>query len=345
MKKKKVENIFKLGNITNISSPLVENLKIAPYVTLNVERISKSTDLHFKVELSFKKKIFQKVEHVQNISSDGKYLIPLPLEIKNIPSEANKVGLRVELRIGRKIIAEKKASLSVLHIKNMLKLSNPYIRGRQVKAGERRDYFCDLKNLSKNPITLYFELLLLPLGGDEIKIFGEPLTLSPGRLQQIQARINIPVDIQGDFFIVAHVKSKQEEQALEQCSVLKTTVRVLSKPVIIIRITESPQIPISINGGEKVNFNLKILQNVEKTDLKVDVLAVGENSVKKLKTFQIRQQKGEQRMYGVVKWDTPKVSGKTYYYIDFNVYKGKELLSDRMVEKEKKKITLIPTGP
>ncbi len=342
LKKKELKSIFKLGNLTKISTPLADNLKIAPYIELKVKKIPKPTNLHFKVELALNKNVFQKEEYVQNVSIDGKYLIPLPLEIKKIPPEAKKVSLRVELRVGRTVIAEKKASLSVSQAKNRLKLSSPYIRGRRVIAGERRDHFCDLKNNSKNPIPLYIEILIMPLGGDEIRTFGEPLTISPGRPEQIQARINIPVNLLGDFFVVARVRFKQEEQELEQCTVLKSTVMLSSKPIMRIGISESAQIPTSIKGGEKVNFNVKILQNVERTKLSVDILAVGEKGEKKLKTFQIKQQKDEQRMYGVVNWNTPKVAEKTEYYIDFKVYKDDELLSDEMVKKEKKKITLTP---
>ncbi len=342
MKKKNLEKIFKLGNIINVSPPLVEDLKITPYVKMKVKNIPKPTDLNFNMELALKKNIFQKVEHIQNVSEDGKYLIPLPLEIKKIPREAKKVDLRVELRVGRTVIAEKKTSLAVSHTKNMLKLSNPYMRGRRVSVGERKDYFCDLKNKSKNPIQVYVEILIMPFGRDEIKIFGERLSMSPGRFDQIQARMNMPLNILGEFFVVARIKYKQEELELEQCTVLKTAIKSTLEPLIEIRISESSQIPVSINGGEKVNFNVKILQNIEKTKLKVDVLAVGEEKVKNLKTFQIKQQQGEQKMYGVVNWETPQVSEKKDFYIDFKVYKDDQPLSDKMVKGEKKKITVTP---
>lgn len=182
----------------------------------------------------------------------------------------------------------------------------------------------------------------MPFGRDEIKIFGERLSMSPGRFDQIQARMNMPLNILGEFFVVARIKYKQEELELEQCTVLKTAIKSTLEPLIEIRISESSQIPVSINGGEKVNFNVKILQNIEKTKLKVDVLAVGEEKVKNLKTFQIKQQQGEQKMYGVVNWETPQVSEKKDFYIDFKVYKDDQPLSDKMVKGEKKKITVTP---
>jgi len=91
-----------------------------------------------------------------------------------------------------------------------------------------------------------------------------------------------------------------------------------------------------------LNFNVKILQNVELTKLKIDVVVVGENSENKLKTFEIRQQKGEQRMYGPINWVIPHVSEKKEFYIDFKVYKNKGLLSDDVISKEKKKVTITP---
>jgi len=341
-KEKNLKKIFKLGSITNISPPLVDNLKIAPYIRVKVNKIPKPTDLHFKVELVLKKNIFQKEKLVQSVSSDGKYLLPLPLEIKKIPPEAKSVRLRVGLHVGKTVIAGKKLSIFISRNKNMLELSAPYIRGDRVIAGERQDYFCDLKNNSKTPIPLYIEVLLIPLGGDEIKIFGEPRNIPPRRPETIQARSIIPINNIGECFVVVRVKFKQEEQELEQCTAQKIMVQLSSEPVVKIRINEVPQIPTSIIGGEKVNFNVKILQNVEPTKLSVDVLVVGENSENKLKTIQIKQQKGEQRMYGAINWDTPQVSEKKEFYIDFKVFKDNELLSDEMISKEKKKITLAP---
>lgn len=94
-----------------------------------------------------------------------------------------------------------------------------------------------------------------------------------------------------------------------------------------------------------MNFNVKILQSVEPTKLRVDVLIVDENSENKLKTLQLNQQKGEQRMYGAINWDTPQVSETKECYIDFKVYKDNELLPDEMISKEKQKITLTPAQP
>jgi hypothetical protein len=341
-REKNLKKIFKLGGISNISPPLVENLKIAPYIRLKVNKIYKPTNLHFKVELVFKKNVFKKAKHVQSVSSDGKYLIPLLLEIKKISPKAKSVSLRVGLQVGRMVIAEKKLSIFISRNKNLLELSPPYIRGERVIAGEKQDYFCDLKNNSKKPVPLYVEVLLIPLGGEEVKIFGEPRNIPPGRPETIQARSIIPVNRLGECFVVARVKFKQEEQELEQSTAQKVVVQLPSEPVVKIRISDSSQIPISITGGEKVNFNVKVFQSVEPTKLRVDVLVVGENSENKLKTIQLNQQRGEQRMYGAINWDTPQVTETTECYIDFKVYEDNKLLPDEIILKEKKKITLTP---
>lgn len=341
-KEKNLKKIFKLGGIANISSPLSDNLKIAPYISLKVNKIPKPTDLHFQVELACDKNIFYTTEIIQSISSDGKYILPLPLEIKKIPPEATSVSLRVGLKAGRTVIAEKKTSLPVSNKTNMLELSSPYIKGKQVIAGARQDYFCDLKNNSKDPVSLYTEIFLVPLGGVEIKIFGEPRNIPPGRLETVQARSIIPLNNLGECFVVVRVKFKQEEQELEQCTAQKIMVKLSSEPIVEIKINESPLIPPSIKNGEKVSFNVKILQNVEPTKLRVEVLVVGENIENKLKTLEVKQQKGEQRMYGPISWDAPPVSEKKEFYIDFRVYKDKEPLSDEIISKEKMKITVAP---
>jgi hypothetical protein len=342
-KEKNLKKIFKLGGISNIFPPLVENLKIAPYISLKVGKIPKPIDLHFEVELASKKNIFYNTEIIQNISSDGKYVIPLPLEIKKIPPEAKSVSLIVRLKAGRTVIAEKKTSVPISHKKNLLKISSPYIKGKRVIAGERQDYFCDLKNNSKNPVSLSTEISLIPLGGNEIKIFGEPRNIPPGRPETVQARSIIPLNNLGECFVIVHVKFKQDEQELEQCTAQKIMVKLSSEPIVEIRTNEFPPLPSSIIGGEKIRFNVKILQNVEPTKLSVDVLVIGENGENKLKTLQINQQKGEQRMYGPITWNIPSVSEKKEFYIDFKVYKDKEPLVDKMILKEKKKITVNPT--
>ncbi|MEM2145174.1 MAG: hypothetical protein QW279_07430 [Candidatus Jordarchaeaceae archaeon] len=342
-KEKDLKKIFKLGGITNVPSYLVKNLKIAPCVTLKVNKLSKPVDLHFKVELVLGKNVFDKTEFFQSVSSDGNYLLPLPLEVKEIPPDAKSVSLRVVLQVGRTVLAEKKTSVPILLEKNLLKLSSPYIKGRQVIAGERQDYFCDLKNNSKNPIPLYIEIILIPLGGVENKIFSEPRNIPPGRQETIQARSIIPIDSLGECFVMARVKFKQEEQELEQCTAQKVKVKLSSEPILKIKIDDMPPIPSKVVGGERMSFNVKILQNVESTKLKFDVVVVDENSENKLKTFEIRQQKGEQRMYGPINWDTPKVSDKKEFYIDFKVYKDKELLSEDMISKEKMKVAVTPS--
>ncbi|WXG40498.1 MAG: hypothetical protein WED07_06740 [Candidatus Freyarchaeum deiterrae] len=342
---KNLKKIFKLGGITNISPPLAEKLKIAPYIGLKVDKIPNPTDLRFKVELASKKNVFKKVTLDQSVSRDGKYLIPLPLEINKIPPEAKSVSLRVGLQVGKTAVSEKKTTVPISRNKNMLELSDPHIKGERIIAGDRQDYFCDLKNNSEKPISLNVEVLLIPLGGEEIKIFSEPRNIPPGRPEAIQARSIIPINSLGECFVVARVKFKQEEQEREQCTALKIVVQLSSEPIVKIRINESPKIPISITGGEKVNFNVKILQSVEPTKLRVDVLIVDENSENKLKTLQLNQQKGEQRMYGAINWDTPQVSETKECYIDFKVYKDNELLPDEMISKEKQKITLTPAQP
>lgn len=340
-KEKNLKKIFKLGGITNVPPHLVENLKIAPCVTLKVNKLSKPVDLHFKVELVLAKNVFYKTEFFQSISSDGNYLLPLPLEIKKIPPNAKSVVLRVVLQVGRTVVAEKKTSAPVLLEKNLLKLSSPYIKGKQVIAGERQDYFCDLKNNSKKPIPLYIEVMLIPLGGNEIKIFVEPRNIPPGREEIIQARSIIPVDSLGECFVMVRVKFKQEQE-LEQCTARKIMVKLSSEPIVKIRINDIPPVPSTIVGGERVSFNVKILQNIESTKLKVDIVVVGGNGENKLKTFELHQQKGEQRMYGPINWDTHQVSEKKEFCIDFKVYKDKELLSDDIISKEKKKVVITP---
>jgi hypothetical protein len=233
---------------------LVENLKIAPCITLKVNKLSKPTDLHFKVELVLDENIFYMTEFFQSVSSDGNYLLPLPLEIKKIPPDAKSCSLRMVLQVGRIVVAEKKVFISILPSKNLLKLSSPYIKGRQVIAGERQDYFCDLKNNSKNPIPLNIEILLIPLGGVETKIFAEPRNIPPGRQETIQARSIIPINSLGECFVMAHVKFKQEEQELEQCAAQKVTVKLSSEPILKIRINDIPLYSLNYCGRRKVEL-------------------------------------------------------------------------------------------
>ncbi len=339
---KKLKKLFKLVGISNVSPPIVRNLKIAPYVKLRVGKITKTVSLNFSLELSFKGDIFQSVKHVQSVSSEGTYIIPLPLDVKKIPSEAKKVNLAIELQVGKNVINKKTISLPVSDTKNQLVISLPYVKRNRIIAGERQDCFCDLKNTSDLPIPMYFEILLLPLGGEEIRVFGEPRNIPPRRPEQIQARCVAPIDLLGECFIIARAKFKQGEQELEQCTVRKTTVQLSPEPIIEIKISESPQVPTAVEGGKKVNFNVKVLQNIEKTKLRFDVLVTSENWEKKLKTFEIKQQKGEYRNYGPVTWDASKGSEKTTFYIDFKVYKDGQPLPEGVIKKEKKKITLTP---
>ncbi|MBS7250817.1 MAG: hypothetical protein KIH08_09570 [Candidatus Freyarchaeota archaeon] len=342
MESKKLKKLFKLVSVSNISPPIARNLRIAPYVKLRVGKITKAVNLNFSLELSFQNSVFQSVKYVQSVSSEGDYIIPLPLDIKKIPSEAKEVNFTIELRVGRNVVAKKTILLSASNTRNQLAMSLPYVKRNRIIAGKRQDCFCDLKNTSNLPISMYFEILLIPLGGEEIRVFGEPRNIPPGRPDQIQARYVASINLLGECFIVARVKFKQGEQELEQCTVRKTTVQLSPEPVMEIKISDSPQIPTAVEGGKKVNFNVKVLQNIEKTKLRFDVLVTSENWEKKLKTFEIKQQKGEYRNYGPVTWDTPKVSEKTTFYIDFKVYKDGQPLPEEGIKKEKKKITLTP---
>ncbi len=272
LESKKLKKLFKLVSVSNISLPIARNLRVAPYVKLRVGKITKAVNLNFNLELASQKDVFQSVKYVQSVSSEGTYIIPLPLDIKKIPSEAKEVNLTIELQVGRTVIAKKKISLPVSDTKNQLVMSPPYVRGNRIIAGERQDCFCDLKNTSDLPISMYFEILLISLGGEEIRVFGEPRNVPPGRPDQIQARCVAPIDLLGECFIVARVKFKQGEQGLEQCTVRKTTVQLSREPVMEIKISDSPQIPTAVEGGKKVNFNVKVLQNIEKTKLRFDVL-------------------------------------------------------------------------
>ncbi|MEM2133324.1 MAG: hypothetical protein Q6366_015855 [Candidatus Freyarchaeota archaeon] len=343
MESKKLKKLFKLVGVSNISQPIARNLKISPYVKLRVGKITKAVNLNFSLEFASQGNVFQSVKHVQSVSSEGDYIIPLPLDIKKIPSESQKVDLTIELQVGRTVIKKKTISLPVSDAKNQLVMSLPYVKRNRIIAGERQDCFCDLENASDLPISMYFEILLIPLGGEEIKVFGEPRNVPPRRPEQIQARCVVPINLLGECFIVARVKFKQGEQELEQCTVRKTVVQLSSEPVIEIKIGDSPQIPTAVEGGKKVNFNVKVLQNIEKTKLKFDVLATSENWEKKLKTFEIKQQKGEYRNYGVITWDTPKVSEEKTFYIDFKVYKDSQPIPEEDIKKERRKITLTPT--
>lgn len=342
VKSPNVNKILRLHGFVNAPQGIMSGVRIVPLIEVEVNYVLDPVNLFINLEISSEKVDIQKEIYSFTIGEDGTYLLPLPMRIRDIPSEVKKASLEVSLSVGDVRIGSRETSFDVLQQKSLIDVTPPLLQGA-VKAGEAGKHVLRVRNNSEKSLQVDVDFTLLPLNSKKTTFRSNRLKLTPGEQGQIDEVFTPPLYTLGkECFIIARLSYNAEKGKAEEW-ISSTRFQIIQPQVapLEVKIRGSPSIPNMVNSGDKVYFDVVVKQNYNSEDLKLNVYATSQGEEMKIAGFNIKQ-KRETEIYGTYSWKIPEIPYRTRYLLDFRMTEDGQPVSDRLIKKEKGEIIAAP---
>jgi hypothetical protein len=342
VKSPNINKILRLHGFINAPQSIMSGARIVPLIEVEVNYVLDPVTLFVNLEVSSEKVDIQKEIYSYTIGEDGTYQLPLPMRIRDIPSDVKKASLEVSLSVGDVRIGSRETSFDVMQQKSLIDVTPPLLQGG-VRAGEAAKQALRVRNNSEKGLQVDVDFTLLPLNSKKTTFRSSRLKLTPGEQGQIEDVFTPPLYTLGrECFLIARLSYNADKGKAEEW-IVSTKFQILQPQVapIEVRIKGSPSIPNMVNSGDKVNFDVVVKQNYKGEDLKLNVYATSQGEEMKIAGINIKQ-KRETEIYGTYSWKIPDIPYRTKYLLDVRMTEDGQPIPDRLIKKEKGEIIAAP---
>ncbi|MBS7270408.1 MAG: hypothetical protein KIH10_16425, partial [Candidatus Freyarchaeota archaeon] len=338
-----VKRMFGIRGILNVPQNIMPGVRILPLLQVEARDVLEPINVSVNLEVSSQEASIQKEAYFYAIREDGTYFLPMPLRIRSIPSDVNKVSLEASLNVGGVNVGSKKASIPITQQASIIEVIPPLIQGN-LNAGETTKYLLRVKNNAEKSLSITVDFTFLPLNSKEIHIGSTRLKLNPGEQRQIEESFTPPLyTADRECFLMAklsyNLEGKVEEWMSSKLQVSRPQLTLLE-----VKIRGTPHIPSIVRSDDKVNLEVMVKKKYGGEELKVQVYAIGEEAPGEVRSINVKQ-KEETKTYGPFSWRVPRVPYRTRYILDAWATEKGQPVPSQLVKKEKVEIVVLPREP
>ncbi|MBS7281348.1 MAG: hypothetical protein KIH09_16140, partial [Candidatus Freyarchaeota archaeon] len=122
-----VKRMFGIRGILNVPQNIMPGVRILPLLQVEARDVLEPINVSVNLEVSSQEASIQKEAYFYAIREDGTYFLPMPLRIRSIPSDVNKVSLEASLNVGGVNVGSKKASIPITQQASIIEVIPPLI--------------------------------------------------------------------------------------------------------------------------------------------------------------------------------------------------------------------------